>query len=289
MLNPNIWRSQQKEFVWQEHRIGYQDVGEGPVLVLLHGLPGSSWDWHPVWPMLSGQFRLIAPDLPGCGDSDKPLLHDYRLADQAAAVLALLEYLDIRDYQLAAHDYGAAIGTLLVQSDQPPQAVSLLSPRLTGDNRDYLWRELWLSGPSGQLLWRLVTEGLYGRYLEKLTGPYARLSTQRLRDSWQLLTAHQGLQVLPQLLNYRYELPLRAEFATATFALPLQLLEGRYDPLPSLSQLLPEAQVSRLDTGHFPQLEDPEHVATLLLDFHCRPDHQSSAVFENLRKAGPSA
>tara|TARA_Y100000782_G_C10104637_1_gene231892 strand:+ start:70 stop:408 length:339 start_codon:yes stop_codon:yes gene_type:complete len=96
VLNPNIWRSQQQTFDWHGHRISYQDQGDGPVLLLLHGLPGSNWVWHLLWPMLCGQFRLIAPDFLGCGDSDKPVPYDYRLADQAAMLDALLRHLGWR-------------------------------------------------------------------------------------------------------------------------------------------------------------------------------------------------
>ena len=102
MLNPNIWRSQQRDFHWQGLRVGFHDEGQGPALLLLHGLPGSSWDWHRLWPMLAGQFRLICPDLPGCGDSDKPSEYSYRLQDQAQLVSDLLGHLNIRQCQMTA-------------------------------------------------------------------------------------------------------------------------------------------------------------------------------------------
>lgn len=288
MLNPNIWRSQQREFNWRGLRVCYQDLGEGPVLVLLHGLPGSSWDWHLLWPMLCGQFRLITLDFPGCGDSDKPASQDYRLADQADAVLTLLNLLGITEYQLVAHDYGAAVACQLADCSQPPERITMLAPRLSSDKKAFLWREHWLSGPSGHLLCRILTEGLYGRYLERLTGPYSRLTTQRLHDSWQLLTAHQGLMVLPRLLNYRYELPLQAELNSPLLPVPLQIIDGVHDPLARHRQRT-GARLHRLRTGHFPHLEDPEHLSLLLLEFHCSAEHISHAIFENLHSQPPES
>lgn len=286
MLNPNIWRSQQLEFHWQDLQISYHDQGEGPVLLLLHGLPGSSWDWHLIWPMLSGRFRLIAPDLPGCGDSAKPLLYDYRLADQAAVIRDLLQHLQISDYQLIAHDYGAAVSWALLNdlTDPPrPSAISWLAPRITGNRNAFLWRERWLSGPSGEALRCLLSEGLYGRYLERLSGPDSILPAQVVHDSWQLLCAHQGLQVLPKMLNYRYELPLASEWSTDGPPLPrLQIIRGEYDPLAFSLPPLAGAEIQWLKTGHFPHLEDPARLIALLHEFHAGTGLRH-ARFENLR------
>jgi len=307
VLNPNIWRGQQREFEWQGHHIRYQDQGHGPALVLLHGLPGSSWDWHLLWPMLCGQFRLIAPDFLGCGDSDKPLHHDYRLSDQAAIIGALLHHLSITDYQIVAHDYGAAVAWQLTQpiakeqanekeqeqEEQLPspsllQTMTWLAPRIAGDRDFFLWRERWLSGPSGQILSRLVTEGLFGRYLEKLTGPYTPLSQQRLQDSWQLLCAHQGLQVLPHLLNYRYELPLAREWQSESSPVPLQIICGSHDPLSHKLPGIPGSEQRPLSCGHYPQLESSELLAPLLLSFHCSNGAHSNGIFTNLKSLDTS-
>lgn len=283
MLNPNIWRSQQQTFEWQGMNICYHDQGDGPVLLLLHGLPGSSWDWSQLWPMLCGQFRLIAPDFPGCGDSDKPLHYDYRLTDQAAAVNALLNHLNISDYHLIAHDYGAAVSTELIASEQPPLACSWIAPRISGNRQGFLWRERWIAGPSGELLCRLITQGLFGRYLESLTGPFARLSTQRLNDSWELLCAHQGLQALPRLFNYRYELPLSQELEHEAFDTPVQIIVGEFDPLQRAQPALKRLPHHLIRTGHFPHQEDPERLSLMLQEFHCATDHESHAVFSNLK------
>tara|TARA_B100001109_G_scaffold255677_1_gene260063 strand:+ start:121471 stop:122373 length:903 start_codon:yes stop_codon:yes gene_type:complete len=298
VLNPNLWRGQQQAFDWQGHRISYQDQGDGPVLLLLHGLPGSNWDWHLLWTMLCGQFRLIAPDFLGCGDSDKPLAYDYRLADQADMLQALLSELNISGYHIIAHDYGAAVAWQLTSQSVPPASaadqssphsspvalsMSWLAPRIAGDHDGFLWRERWLSGPSGQLLQGLMTAGLFGRYLEKLTGPYVPLSRQRLQDSWELLCAHQGLQVLPLLLNYRYELPQRREWRHYQPPLPLQIIRGSFDPVSRSLPQIPGVQYTDIACGHFPQLEDAEQLADVLLGFHSLAQPPCAALFSNLK------
>ena len=54
------------------HRIGYRSGGSGPVIVLIHGMAGSSTTWRHVMPALTEHFTVIAPDLVGHGQSEKP-------------------------------------------------------------------------------------------------------------------------------------------------------------------------------------------------------------------------
>jgi pimeloyl-ACP methyl ester carboxylesterase len=61
-------------------RLFYRDEGHGPPVLLLHGWTGNSYQWRRMLPGLARTHRVIAPDLPGCGRSEKPPL-DYRIAD----------------------------------------------------------------------------------------------------------------------------------------------------------------------------------------------------------------
>ncbi|HUO39299.1 MAG TPA: alpha/beta fold hydrolase, partial [Mycobacterium sp.] len=53
-------------------RVAYRDAGAGEVLLLIHGMAGSSATWRAVMPQLSKKFRVVAPDLLGHGESAKP-------------------------------------------------------------------------------------------------------------------------------------------------------------------------------------------------------------------------
>jgi len=53
-------------------KLHYLTAGEGPVVILLHGYTQTSRMWRPLIPKLTEKFRVIAPDLPGIGDSDIP-------------------------------------------------------------------------------------------------------------------------------------------------------------------------------------------------------------------------
>ncbi|MGQ9367021.1 alpha/beta fold hydrolase [Azospirillum sp. ST 5-10] len=89
-------------------RLHYVSGGDPakPTLVLLAGFPQSWFAWRHVMALLADRFHIIAPDLPGQGDSDRP--HDgYDTRTVATRVHALLEALGQRRYALAGHDVGA--------------------------------------------------------------------------------------------------------------------------------------------------------------------------------------
>src|SRR4051812_44971085 len=81
-------------------------VEDGIPVVLLAGFPESWYAWRKVMPELARTFRVIAIDLPGQGDSDRPL-DGYDTQTVARRVHGLVEHLSLGRYCLAAHDVGA--------------------------------------------------------------------------------------------------------------------------------------------------------------------------------------
>ncbi|MCP3722430.1 alpha/beta hydrolase [Paraburkholderia sp. CNPSo 3272] len=79
---------------------------DGETVVLLAGYPESWFAWRKVMPLLAQRYRVIAPDLPGQGDSDRPQ-GGYDTQSLATALRTLLGKLGARRYHLAAHDVGA--------------------------------------------------------------------------------------------------------------------------------------------------------------------------------------
>jgi pimeloyl-ACP methyl ester carboxylesterase len=98
--------------------INVAEAGDGPPLLFLHGWPEFWFTWAKVMPLLSGKFRVIAPDLRGFGATDKiPAGYsDKMTAEQHAEDLeALLDALDIPQTGLVAHDIGALIAQHLIR------------------------------------------------------------------------------------------------------------------------------------------------------------------------------
>jgi haloalkane dehalogenase len=91
-------------------RIHYVDVGQGPILLMLHGNPTWSFLYRDLIIRLNNSYRCIAVDLPGFGLSEAPPGFRFRPQDHAALIAQWLEACDIRDATLVAHDWGGPIG-----------------------------------------------------------------------------------------------------------------------------------------------------------------------------------
>lgn len=85
--------------------------GHGPTVVLLHGWPDTSALWDGVAPLLvAAGFRVVVPDLRGCGKSDKPRsVESYRMYHLVSDVVAVIDALDVQRVTLVGHDWGASL------------------------------------------------------------------------------------------------------------------------------------------------------------------------------------
>ena len=94
------------------HDVGYRMAGEGPGLVLVHGLTGSSTTWREVMPALTERFTVLAPDLLGHGESAKPR-GDYSLGAFASGVRDLMVALGMERATVVGHSLGGGVAARL--------------------------------------------------------------------------------------------------------------------------------------------------------------------------------
>src|ERR687887_1739772 len=99
---------QRKELTLHGHRVSYRLAGEGPVILLIHGIAGSSDQWEPAMALLAADHTVIAPDLLGHGKSAKPR-GDYSLGAYAAGLRDLMIALDHRKATVVGHSLGGGI------------------------------------------------------------------------------------------------------------------------------------------------------------------------------------
>ncbi len=90
-------------------RLHYVEKGEGEPILFIHGNPTSSYLWRNVMPHVEPRGRVIAFDLIGMGQSDKPDL-DYRFATHSPYVDGFIEALDLKNVTLVLHDWGSMLG-----------------------------------------------------------------------------------------------------------------------------------------------------------------------------------
>ena len=89
-------------------KLRYLATGQGPVVILLHGYTQTSRMWRPVIPRLAEKFRVIAPDLPGIGDSAIPT-GGLDLKTAAIRIHSLAKSLDVEKARLVGHDIGLMV------------------------------------------------------------------------------------------------------------------------------------------------------------------------------------
>jgi pimeloyl-ACP methyl ester carboxylesterase len=84
---------------------------DGPLVLLLHGFPQTSWSWRQVWPALAAAgYRVVAPDQRGYSPGARPREVDaYRMHHLVGDVLGMLDHLGAEQADVVGHDWGAAV------------------------------------------------------------------------------------------------------------------------------------------------------------------------------------
>ena len=98
----------------------YVEAGEGPLVLLLHGFPETSFAWRHQIPVLAQHYRVVAPDLRGYGQTYKAV-EGYDKRTMAKDIRALMEHLGCEKAAIVGHDRGARVGTRFVKDF--PEAV----------------------------------------------------------------------------------------------------------------------------------------------------------------------
>jgi pimeloyl-ACP methyl ester carboxylesterase len=92
-------------------RLHYVTAGSGEPLLMLHGTPKTHWYWHEIIPRLTEDFTVVAPDLRGFGDSDKPVAEEgYDVKTNAQDMADLMSHLGHEEFHVHGEDRGAEFG-----------------------------------------------------------------------------------------------------------------------------------------------------------------------------------
>lgn len=89
-------------------KIHYLTAGHGPTVILLHGYTQTSRMWRPIIPLLAAKFTVIAPDLPGIGDSEIPK-DGLDMKGAAVRIHALAKSLGVEKARVVGHDIGLMV------------------------------------------------------------------------------------------------------------------------------------------------------------------------------------
>ena len=279
------WQASGQIFSYRGHDIFYQFHArtQVPTLLLIHGYPSASWDWHLQWPELIKHFQVITLDMLGFGFSAKPRGLSYSIHLQADIITALLHHLGISSSHVLSHDYGDTVAQeLLARSHHNEaqaiklQSLCLLNGGLFPESHKPLLLQKLLISPIGTLIAKLAS---YRKFKKNFAYICAiPLNEGELENLWQLVTYNQGKPILAKLISYmqeRQQYRARWVGVLQQSNIPLRLIDGMSDPISGAHmvaryrQLITTPDIIELaDVGHYPQLEAPESTLTAFLDFH---------------------
>ena len=264
------------------HRRAYLHGGTGPVLLLIHGIGDSSRTWLPVLPMLAEHYTVLAPDLLGHGDSDKPRA-DYSLGGFANGMRDLLAVLDIERATVVGHSLGGGIAlqfayqypelcerlvliasgglgaevTPLLRAAVLPGAGFAIGATVRLPLRLPIWAATHLAGRLGLLNSHDVRE---------LVAVWSGLRDASTRSAF-LRTLRSVVDLHGQSVSSRDRLYLAA-------GIPMLLIWGSKDPVLPVTHartLASELDACRLEivpgAGHLPHHADPVHVVQAIREF----------------------
>jgi pimeloyl-ACP methyl ester carboxylesterase len=253
--------------------------GDGPLLLLLHGFPSSSYDWRELLE-LRRQRAALAFDCLGFGLSDKPRDHAYTLAWQADAAEELVRRAGSPPVFVVAHDMGTSVATELMARDllgelEMKMAGALLfnGSMLLHLAKPTIGQKL-LRSRLGPLASRLTTERGFRAQFSRVFSAEHPLSAEEAADQWSLIAHNEGGRIGHLLVNYmaeRERFTERWHGAIRDWPGPLTLTWGLKDPvarvevLDGLRELRPGVEVLELpELAHYPQVEAPERIAASL-------------------------
>jgi pimeloyl-ACP methyl ester carboxylesterase len=255
-----------------------QDEGAGPAVLLLHGFPDSHALWrHQVPALVDAGYRVIAPDLRGFGDSSKPPEAErYGILDIAGDVIGILDDLGVQRVHVVGHDWGAALAwalaAFLPERVDHLVAMSVGHPSAFRDagfaQREKSWymllfqfegiAEQWLSADD----WANFRAWSSHPDADEMVKDLARPGALTAALNWYRANVHPRTLIEPPLVFPQIAAPTMGIWSSNDFALAESGMKA--------SERFVDAswRYERIEgPGHWMQLEAPDQVSALLVDF----------------------
>ncbi|ANH40121.1 4,5:9,10-diseco-3-hydroxy-5,9,17-trioxoandrosta-1(10),2-diene-4-oate hydrolase [Nocardioides dokdonensis FR1436] len=287
------------------HRRAYVKVGQGPVLLLLHGLGCDHTTWSPVIDALARRYTVLAPDLLGHGLSDKPRA-DYSVGGYANGMRDLLTVLGVDKVTVVGHSFGGGIAMQFAY--QFPERTERLVLVASGG-----------LGPEVSPAIRAITTPGFHQAMGLLTLPGVRhlgvaglrrlaaLPTSATRDLGEVADIYDSFKdpharaairhVVSAVVDWKGQIVTMADRAYLTQAMPMCVVWGRNDQVipvrhaNNAAALAPGARVEVIpNSGHFPHKDHPERFAKIVHDFvrRTQPASYSRSRWRRLLAQAPT-
>ena len=264
------------------HRVTYRQVGQGPVLLLIHGVTGNMHTWDEVLPQLAERFTVVTPDLLGHGLSAKPR-GDYSLGAFASGIRDLLGALGHFRATVVGHSLGGGIAMQMAyQFPERVERLVLVSSGGLGEDVSVALRAATL--PGSELVIPLIAHNSLidvGRTLGRLLGSvgvqispdraevargYASLSDAEARNAF--------IQTMRAVIDFKGQRVSASDRLYLTETMPSMIVWGRRDRIiPSAHghkahKAMPGSRYELFESaGHFPHVSEPRRFAAALTSF----------------------
>ena len=276
-------------------KIFYREAGpaDAPTLLLLHGFPSAGHMFRDLIPLLAERFHLVAPDLPGFGQSDMPSRDSFKYTfdNLAEAISRFTEVIGQRRFAIYIFDYGAPVG-LRIAAKHPERITAIISQN--GNAYEEGLSEGW--SPI-QAYWReptqvnrdalrsfLAPETTRFQYTHGVSDPSLVSPDGRSLDDYYLTRPGAHEVQLDLLLDYASNVALYPAFHAyfRNHQPPFLAVWGKNDPffLPAGAEAfkrdIPGAEIRFFDTGHFALETHCAEIAAAIRDFLDRTTRLSS-------------
>lgn len=287
------------------HRRAYVKRGRGPALLLLHGLGCDHTTWDPVVDALARRFTVIAPDMLGHGQSDKPRA-DYSVGGYANGMRDLLTVLGVDRVTVVGHSFGGGVAMQFAyQFPERTERIALVSTGGMGPEVSPLIRAVTTPGfhqAMGALTLPVVRHvGATGlRLLSRSGVPAARDlgEVADIYDSFRDPRARHAIRhVVRAVVDWKGQIVTMSDRAYLTRAMPMCVVWGADDRVIPVSHahhaaaLAPGARVVVFpDAGHFAHKDHPELFVDTLVDFvdSTEPAAHTRTQWRRLLREGPA-
>ena len=249
---------------------------DGEILLLVHGFGGDKDNWIRFTRTLTDTFRVVIPDLPGFGESNRHWEWDYSARTQATRLLEFAEVLGLERFHLAGHSMGGHIAGLL--ADMKPASVKSLALITSGGvkspNESYVAER----AAAGDLVLIPRTRDEFERLIEiaSYDPPFIPWPVSGVLADESIAEADFKEYVLGTLRQQEESDMLEA--LLPQLGIPVFVLWGRHDRLIDVStvdvirELLPDATyVIMEESGHLPIIEQPDIAADHYRQFLLAP------------------
>jgi pimeloyl-ACP methyl ester carboxylesterase len=256
--------------------------GDGPVVLLVHGMAGSSSMWKPSIPLLDPALTYVAPDLPGHGRSDKPR-GDYSLGAQASFLRDLLVALGHDRVTVVGQSLGGGIALQFAyQYPERCERLALVCAGGLGQEVMPLLRGLTL--PGVDLLMPLIFQPFYRDAVNAFANTLARIGFRPAPvtvETWRSYTSlidprtrQAFLHTLRSVVDHKGQRVSATDRLYLASAMPTLIVWGDRDPIIPVShahrthEAIPGSSLEIFEgSGHYPHCEDPVRFARVLSDF----------------------